>query len=165
MFQQPSSIPVQPQYLQKVGNAKRLEAIPDKKIVQGNNTVVITVLNQWKEHPPDQDIMRHPPDQFYSSFSKHLYTLVSLFQFSKFASVSSPKGSSEKTFGLNKILLLGDQVSSPPYRKKRKMGHPQETSGAKSCPHLITVLSLDLLHKGLKDIQLNNTNEELVLNA
>ncbi|ESQ34339.1 hypothetical protein EUTSA_v10009353mg [Eutrema salsugineum] len=57
---------------------------------------------------------------------------------------------------------LGDQASSQPSKKKTKSGHLQETSGAKSCPHLITRFALDLLHNRLKEIQPSNTNEELV---
>ncbi|KAF8079608.1 hypothetical protein N665_1013s0006 [Sinapis alba] len=57
---------------------------------------------------------------------------------------------------------LGDQMSSQPSKKKRKSRHIQDTSGAKSCPHLITVFALDLLHNRLKRIQPNSTNEELV---
>ncbi|CAA7036210.1 unnamed protein product [Microthlaspi erraticum] len=65
--------------------------------------------------------------------------------------------------GINNKSGLGDQVSSQPSRKKRKMGHKQETNGAKSCPHLITVFALDLLHNRLKKIQPNNANnKELV---
>uniref|UniRef100_A0A1J3F7J7 U3 small nucleolar RNA-associated protein 20 n=2 Tax=Noccaea caerulescens TaxID=107243 RepID=A0A1J3F7J7_NOCCA len=55
---------------------------------------------------------------------------------------------------------LGDEASSQPSKKKRKSRHIQETAGAKSCPHLITVFALDLLHNRLKGIQPNNTNEE-----
>ncbi|KAG5385531.1 hypothetical protein IGI04_037001 [Brassica rapa subsp. trilocularis] len=62
----------------------------------------------------------------------------------------------------NKSGLRG-QISSQPSKKKRKSRRIQDTSGAKSCPHLITVFALDLLHNRLKRIQPNNTNEELVL--
>ncbi|KAJ0257757.1 hypothetical protein HA466_0085710 [Hirschfeldia incana] len=47
-------------------------------------------------------------------------------------------------------------------KKNRKLRHIQDTSGAKPCPHLITVFALNLLHNRLKRIQPNSTNEELV---
>ncbi|WZZ58743.1 hypothetical protein YC2023_058850 [Brassica napus] len=62
----------------------------------------------------------------------------------------------------NKSGLRG-QKSSQPSKKKRKSRRIQDTSGAKSCPYLITVFALDLLHNRLNRIQPNNTNEELVL--
>ncbi|KAL0814388.1 hypothetical protein Bca101_070831 [Brassica carinata] len=61
----------------------------------------------------------------------------------------------------NKSGLRG-QKSSQPSKKKRKSRRIQDTSGAKSCPYLITVFALDLLHNRLNRIQPNNTNEELV---
>ncbi|RID46506.1 hypothetical protein BRARA_I03160 [Brassica rapa] len=62
----------------------------------------------------------------------------------------------------NKKSGLRGQISSRPSKKKRKSRRIQDTSGAKSCPHLITVFALNLLHNRLKRIQPNNTNEELV---
>ncbi|EOA25292.1 hypothetical protein CARUB_v10018607mg [Capsella rubella] len=67
--------------------------------------------------------------------------------------------------GINNKSCLGDQASSLPFQKKTKSRHLQETSDVKSCPHLITVFALDLLHNRLKKIQPKNTNEELVSNC
>ncbi|KAL1222676.1 hypothetical protein V5N11_004427 [Cardamine amara subsp. amara] len=64
--------------------------------------------------------------------------------------------------GINNRSCLGDQASSLPSIKKRKSRHVQETCGGKSCPHLITVFALDLLHNRLKKIQPSNTNDEVV---
>ncbi|CAH2033822.1 unnamed protein product, partial [Thlaspi arvense] len=64
--------------------------------------------------------------------------------------------------GINNKSGLGDQASSQPSKKRRKSRDTQETSGSKSCPHLITVFALDLLHSRLKKIQPNSANEELV---
>ncbi|KAG7592924.1 Armadillo-type fold [Arabidopsis thaliana x Arabidopsis arenosa] len=58
--------------------------------------------------------------------------------------------------GINNMNGLGDEAW------KRKSRDLQLTAGAKSCPHLITVFALDLLHNRLKQIDLNNTNEGLV---
>ncbi|KAL0795429.1 hypothetical protein Bca101_066806 [Brassica carinata] len=57
---------------------------------------------------------------------------------------------------------LDDNKSGKSSKKKRKSRHIQDTSGVKSCPHLITVFALDLLYNRLKRIQPNSTNEELV---
>lgn len=68
--------------------------------------------------------------------------------------------------GINNRSGLGDQVSSPPSKKKRKSRDLQETtgllSGAKSCPHLLTVFALDLLHNRMKKLKLDDTNKELL---
>ncbi|CAH2077407.1 unnamed protein product [Thlaspi arvense] len=67
--------------------------------------------------------------------------------------------------GINNRSGLGGQMSSPPPQKKRKSRDMQETagliSGAQSCPHLITVFALDLLHNRMKKIKLDRTNEDL----
>ncbi|CAE5958438.1 unnamed protein product [Arabidopsis arenosa] len=65
--------------------------------------------------------------------------------------------------GINNKIGLGDQVSSPPSKKKRKSRDLQNTAGAKSCPHLITVFALDLLHNRLKKMNLNNIKTEEAL--
>uniref|UniRef100_A0A1J3E191 U3 small nucleolar RNA-associated protein 20 n=1 Tax=Noccaea caerulescens TaxID=107243 RepID=A0A1J3E191_NOCCA len=68
--------------------------------------------------------------------------------------------------GINKRGGLGDQLASPPSKKKRKSGDLHETSGfisgAKSTPHLITVFALDLLHNRMKKTKLDNTDKELL---
>ncbi|CAN8326706.1 unnamed protein product [Cochlearia groenlandica] len=62
--------------------------------------------------------------------------------------------------------VLGGHVSSLPSVKKRKTRDLQETTGlissANSCPHLITVFALDLLHKRMKKIKLDKTNKTLL---
>ncbi|KAL1196251.1 hypothetical protein V5N11_000524 [Cardamine amara subsp. amara] len=64
--------------------------------------------------------------------------------------------------GINNRSGLGDEVSSPSSKKKRKSRDLQNTTGAKSCPQLITLFGLNLLHNRLKKLNINNTNEELV---
>ncbi|XP_020868571.1 small subunit processome component 20 homolog [Arabidopsis lyrata subsp. lyrata] len=58
--------------------------------------------------------------------------------------------------GINNRNGLGDEAW------KKKSRDLQVKAGAKSCPHLITVFALDLLHNRLKQIDLNNANEGLV---
>ncbi|EFH69737.1 predicted protein [Arabidopsis lyrata subsp. lyrata] len=58
--------------------------------------------------------------------------------------------------GINNRNGLGDEAW------KRKSRDLQVTAGSKSCPHLITVFALDLLHNRLKQMDLNNNNEGLV---
>ncbi|EOA39466.1 hypothetical protein CARUB_v10008061mg, partial [Capsella rubella] len=65
--------------------------------------------------------------------------------------------------GINNRIGLGDQGSSPPSKKKRKSRELQKTAGAKSCPYLITVFALDLLHNRLKKINPNNSKIEEAL--
>ncbi|KAF8097526.1 hypothetical protein N665_0286s0035 [Sinapis alba] len=68
--------------------------------------------------------------------------------------------------GINNRNGPGDQGSTPPSKKKGKSRDRQETvgliSGARSCPHLITVFALDLLQNRLKKIKLDNTDKELL---
>lgn len=68
--------------------------------------------------------------------------------------------------GINDRNGLGDQGSSPPSKKKGKSRDQQETvgliSGARSCPHLITVFALDLLQNRLKKIKLDITDKALL---
>ncbi|ESQ54097.1 hypothetical protein EUTSA_v10024182mg [Eutrema salsugineum] len=67
--------------------------------------------------------------------------------------------------GINNRSGLLDQGSSPPSKTKRKSRDLQETagfvSGTKSCPHLITVFALDLLHNRMKKIKRDNAYKEL----
>ncbi|XP_023633717.1 U3 small nucleolar RNA-associated protein 20 isoform X2 [Capsella rubella] len=68
--------------------------------------------------------------------------------------------------GINNRNGLEDQVSFPPSKKKKKSRDSKETagliSGAKSCPHLITVFALDLLHHRMKKLKCDNTDRELL---
>ncbi|CAH8355708.1 unnamed protein product [Eruca vesicaria subsp. sativa] len=68
--------------------------------------------------------------------------------------------------GINDRNGLGDQGSSPPSRKKGKSRDHQKNvgliSGARSCPHLITVFALNLLQNRLKKITLDNTDKALL---
>jgi U3 small nucleolar RNA-associated protein 20 len=68
--------------------------------------------------------------------------------------------------GINNRSGLGDQVSLPPSKKKKKSRDLKETSGLcfgpKSCPHLITVFALDLFYNRMKKLRLDNTDEELL---
>ncbi|XP_010445040.1 PREDICTED: U3 small nucleolar RNA-associated protein 20-like [Camelina sativa] len=68
--------------------------------------------------------------------------------------------------GINNRNGPGDQVSSLPSRKKSISRDLKKTvgliSGAKSCPHLITVFALDLLHNRMKKLKCDNADKELL---
>ncbi|VVA98294.1 unnamed protein product [Arabis nemorensis] len=57
---------------------------------------------------------------------------------------------------------INDSSDLGPSKNQRKSRDLQKTACAKSCPHLLTVFALDLLHSRLKKMNLNNNNKVLL---